>query len=127
MQMQAVNAAYPAMALAAVLPVLAFVAAMALPSVGTALMASGLTVGTPVILLIGWWAGVLARKAKGGHLEAGIAGLGVGIAHAILAVVLFGLVAGGSIAQLVDGNVIYTLVAIGSGVAGGGIMSGGQK
>ncbi len=116
--------ATPAWALAVGLVVLAFLAAWVRPGVGTNLQASGLIIGSVVLLLVGWWAGVLVVRAKGNMVDAALGGLGVGVVHAIAAVILFGYATGqtASIGPLLDQNMIETIAAIAGAVAGSGIM-----
>lgn len=113
--------AMPAMALAAVIALLAFAAALARPGVGAVLQANGAMIGAVTLVIIGWWAGALVVKAKGSLTDAAVAGIGVGVAHGITAIVLFGYGGGGDIGMLLDGNIVETLVALGGAVAGAGI------
>ncbi len=116
--------AIPAWTLAVGLVVLTFVAALVRPGVGAVLQANGAVIGSVVLLLVGWWAGTLVTRAKGSMVDAALGGLGVGIAHAIAAVVLFGYAAGqtAAIGTLLDQNMVETIVAIAGAVAGSGIM-----
>lgn len=113
--------AQPAWALAVALVVLIFAAAFVRPGVGAVLQANGVLIGSLVLLLVGWWAGVLVTRAKGSMVDAALGGVGVGVAHAIAAVVLFGYVAGIPIATLLDQNIVETIVAIAGAVAGSGV------
>ena len=124
--MKTLKSAKPAIVLSIILPILAFAVALVQPGVGTLLATNGLIFATPTILLIGWWAGVLVKKSKGSYIDAGIGGLAVGVAHGIVAIALFGYVAGGSITQLLDMNIIETIVAVAGAVAGSGIIVGGK-
>lgn len=94
------KAAKPAIVLAVILPIIVFVAALVQPGVGAVLQSNSLIVAAPTILLIGWWAGVLVKRSKGSYIDAGVGGLAVGVAHTVTAIILFGLVAGGSVSQL---------------------------
>lgn len=114
--------ATPAMALAVLLPVLAFVGALVRPGVGAVLQANGVIICSVTLLLIGWWAGALIARAKGTMIDTALGGLGVGVTHAIAAVVLFGYVAGMPIAILLDQYILMAIVAIVGAVAGSGIM-----
>ena len=120
------KSAKPAIILSIILPILAFAIAIVRPGIGAMLATNGLVFATPPILLIGWWAGVLVKRSKGSYIDAGLGGLSVGVAHGIVAIVLFGYAAGGSVAQLLDMNIIETIVAIAGAVAGSGIIVGGK-
>ncbi len=121
-----VSKATPAWTLAVALVVLAFATGIVRPGVGTVLQANGVVIASVVLLLVGWWAGALVRRAKGNMTDVAVAGLGVGVAHAIAAVVLFGYAAGqtaaiGASGGLLDQNIIETIAAIAGAVAGSGV------
>ncbi len=119
--------AQPAWALAVALVVVVFAAAFVRPGVGAVVQANGVLIGSLVLLLVGWWAGVLVTRAKGSMVDAALGGLGVGVVHAIAAVVLFGYAAGqtaaiGAPGGILDQNILETVVAIAGAVAGSGVM-----
>ena len=118
--------AQPAWALAVALVVVVFAAAFVRPGVGAVVQANGVLIGSLVLLLVGWWAGVLVTRAKGSMVDAALGGLGVGVVHAIAAVVLFGYAAGqtaaiGAPGGILDQNILETVVAIAGAVAGSGV------
>lgn len=118
--------AQPAWVFIVALVVLVFAAVMVRPGVAGVVQANGVVVASLVLLLVGWWAGVLVTRAKGTMVDAALGGLGVGVAHAIAAIVLFGYAAGqtaaiGAPGGLLDQNIIQTIVAIAGAVAGSGV------
>ena len=122
-----VSKAIPAWILTVGLVVLLFAAALVRPGVGAVVQANGAVIGSLALLLVGWWAGTLVARAKGSMVDVALGGLGVGVVHAIAAVVLFGYAAGqtaaiGAPGGLLDQNMVQTVVAIAGAVAGSGIM-----
>ena len=118
--------AQPAWVFIVALVVLVFAAAFVRPGVGAVVQANGVVVGSLVLLLVGWWAGVLVTRAKGNMVDAALGGLGVGVAHMIAAIVLFGYAAGqtaaiGAAGGILDQNLVETIVAIAGAVAGSGV------
>ena len=118
--------AQPAWIVIVALVVLVFAAAFVRPGVGAVSQANGVLIGSLVLLLVGWWAGTLVARAKGSMVDVALGGLGVGVAHMIAAIVLFGYAAGqtaaiGAPGGLLDQNILQTIVAIAGAVAGSGI------
>ena len=118
--------AQPAWIVIVALVVLVFVVVMVRPGAAGVVQANGMIVGSFVLLFVGWWAGVLVARAKGSMVDVALGGLGVGVAHMIAAIVLFGYAAGqtaaiGAPGGLLDQNIIETVVAIAGAVAGSGV------
>lgn len=118
------KAVMPAAYLTAFVVVAFFVLGFARQSVATAILANPYIIGVPVTLVIGLWAGVLVRRAKGTLADAFTGGLAVGLLHGVLAIVLFGYVAGGTIGTLLDISIVFVMVSIIAAVAGAGIIGG---
>ena len=118
------KAVMPAAYLTVFLVVALFVVAFARSGVAAALNTNGLLIGIVPITVVGWWAGVLARRSKGTLADTFTAGLAVGLLHGVLAIVLFGYVAAGSLGPLLDLAILGTLLSIVGAVAGAGITGG---
>jgi hypothetical protein len=67
------------------------VAALAYPPAGTELLSYIYSIATTLGLLLGVWAGFGVKTAKGSAQEAILAGIVVGLAFSVPAVIIFGL------------------------------------
>ena len=114
----------PAAYLTAFVVIAFFVLGFARQSVAAAIMVNPFVIGVPVTLIIGLWAGVLVKRAKGTLADAFTGGLAIGLLHGVLAIVLFGYVAQAALGPLLDLSIVFVMVSITSAVVGAGITGG---
>ncbi len=120
--MKIFKAVLPAIYLWLFLDVVAFAALWAYPAAGTLFDANQFVILMPVIVLIGWWAGVLVRRAKGTIIHAAVGGFLVGLVDSIFSVILFSVVGALPVASILGVAVIEIWVTIAAAVAGSGIF-----